>query len=46
MLLDNCDVDALQQACARRGRYEFLLTVAPLRLQGGTGCAVNPLATF
>lgn len=33
-------------ACARYGRSDFLLTVAPLRIPGGTGSPVNPIATF
>ncbi len=45
-LIDNAQLDDLAQACAGRGRWEFLFTLAPLRLRGGTGCAVNPLATF
>jgi kynurenine formamidase len=45
-LLDNLDLVALGEACAARGRYEFFLTVAPLRLPAATGCAVNPIAVF
>lgn len=29
-----------------RNRWEFLLTVAPLRMVGGTGSPINPIATF
>jgi kynurenine formamidase len=32
--------------CAQLGRREFLLTVAPLQIVGGTGSPVNPIATF
>jgi hypothetical protein len=32
--------------CAELGRREFLLTVAPLPIVGGTGSPVNPIATF
>ena len=32
--------------CAARSRWEFLLTVSPIRVHGGTGCPVNPLALF
>ena len=28
------------------GRWEFLFTIAPLRVQGGTGSPVNPIAVF
>jgi len=45
-LIDNCDLEELAQACAARQRWEFLLTIAPLRLQNVTGSPVNPLAIF
>lgn len=45
-ILDNPDMAALRAACDRHDRSEFLLVVAPLRLEGATGCAVNPLAVF
>ncbi len=45
-LLDNCDLEALAEACAARSRWEFLFVVAPLRVAGGTGSPVNPIAVF
>lgn len=45
-LLDNANFEALAQVCAETGRYEFLLTVAPLVVLGGTGSPVNPIAMF
>ncbi|HET9201350.1 MAG TPA: cyclase family protein [Dehalococcoidia bacterium] len=45
-LLDNADLDPLAKACEAEGRWEFLLTIAPLRIKGGTGSPVNPLALF
>lgn len=45
-LLDNLDLDALAVACADEQRADFLLTVAPLILRGGTASPVNPIATF
>jgi kynurenine formamidase len=45
-LLDACDLEALADACRARARYEFMLTLNPLRLEGGTGSPVNPIATF
>lgn len=45
-LLDNALLTPLAGACAEEGRYEFLLVVAPLRVRGGTGSPVNPLAIF
>ena len=45
-LLDNLRLDALMATCAREQRWEFLVTVAPLRVERGTGSPVNPLAMF
>ncbi len=45
-IFDNCDLEALSEAAARYNRWEFLLTVAPLPVPGGTGSPVNPIATF
>jgi kynurenine formamidase len=45
-LLDNLALGGLADACARHGRWEFLFTVAPLRIAGGTGSPVNPIALF
>ena len=45
-LLDNALLQPLAEACAEEGRYEFLLIVAPLKVPGGTGSPVNPLAVF
>lgn len=45
-LVDNCDLEALRAACERFDRWTFHLAVAPLRVAGGTGSPVNPLATF
>lgn len=46
LLVDNCQLDELASACADHGRWEFMVTVAPLRLPGATGCHVNPIALF
>lgn len=45
-LIDNANLEELARACAERGRWEFLLTIAPLRLQHTTGSPVNPIAVF
>ena len=45
-LLDNLALGGLAAACAERKRWEFLLSVAPLRVAGGTGSPVNPIAAF
>ena len=43
-LLDNLRLDRLADACARHARWAFQLTVAPLRIDRGTGSPVNPIA--
>jgi kynurenine formamidase len=45
-LLDNANFERLAETCAEVGRYEFLLSIAPLVINGGTGSPVNPIATF
>ncbi len=45
-LLDNLDLDAVAETAARLNRWEFMLVVAPLRVPGGTGSPVNPIAIF
>ena len=45
-LLDNSLLQPLAETCAEEGRYEFMLTINPLRVVGGTGSPVNPVALF
>ena len=45
-IFDNCDLEAVSEEAQRQGRWEFLLTVAPLAVPGGTGSPLNPIATF
>ena len=45
-LIDAANVDDLAAVCAETGRYSFLLTVAPPRVNGATGLPVNPIAIF
>ena len=45
-LLDNCDLEALSEAAAARKRWDFMLTMAPIPMVGGTGSPINPIATF
>ena len=45
-ILDNLDLDAVAQEAAQRERWEFLFVGAPLRVRGGTGSPLNPLAIF
>ncbi len=45
-ILDNLDLDALAREAQQRDRWEFLFVGAPLRVRGGTGSPLNPLAIF
>lgn len=38
------DLSTLSERCAETGRWTFCYVAAPLRLEGGTGSPVNPLA--
>ena len=44
--LDSLDLEALSAACAERNRWTFMFVIAPLRIEGGTGSPVNPIAVF
>jgi kynurenine formamidase len=45
-ILDNGDFEELSKFAQNSKRWEFLLTVAPLAVDGGTGSPINPLATY
>jgi kynurenine formamidase len=45
-LIDNVRLAPLGERCAGLGRWEFLFTMAPLRIPKGTGCPVNPVAVL
>ena len=45
-ILDNLDLEQLAEYAAEQERYEFMFTAAPLRVNGGTGSPLNPIATF
>lgn len=45
-LMDNLDLDDLAKEALNQGRWEFLFVAAPMRVQGGTGSPINPLAVF
>jgi kynurenine formamidase len=45
-IIDNLDLERAIEAARRLKRYEYLFTVAPLRIQNGTGTPVNPTAIF
>jgi kynurenine formamidase len=45
-LLDYLQLEDLLAACERTGRWDFLFVAAPLRITGGTGSPLNPIAVF
>ena len=45
-LLDYLQFEGLAGACERGKRWEFLFVAAPLRIVGGTGSPLNPIAIF
>jgi kynurenine formamidase len=45
-LLDNQDLEAVGETAAKLNRWEFMLTIAPVPVTGGTGFPLNALATF
>ena len=46
MLLHNLQLNVLRQTCKSLSRRDFFMSVAPLRIIGGTASPVNPLAIF
>jgi kynurenine formamidase len=45
-IFDNCDLEQVGAEAAKRNRWAFLLTAAPISVPGGTGSPLNPIATF
>ena len=45
-LVDNCNLERLAETCAELGRWEFMLVIAQLGVERGTGSPANPIATF
>ena len=45
-IFDNLDFDDVADVARELGRYEFLFTAAPLRIEKGMGSPLNPIATF
>jgi kynurenine formamidase len=45
-LLDNQDLEAVADTAAKMNRWEFMLTIAPVPVTGGTGFPLNALAVF
>ena len=45
-IFDNLDFGRVAEVAKDLGRYSFMFTAAPLRIEMGMGSPVNPLATF
>ena len=45
-LIDNCNLKELSQYCSQANKYDFMLTIGPLKLNKVTGSPVNPIAIF
>ena len=45
-ILDNANLEELADACKERNRWEFMVSIGPLRLHNTTGSPVNPIAVF
>lgn len=43
---DNLNLEDLAEKCEKEARWEFMVVAAPLRLPGGTGSLINPIAMF
>lgn len=45
-IIDNCDLEEVSEYANRKQRWDFLVTMAPMRIPGGTGSPINPTALF
>ena len=45
-LVDNSLLEPLADVCAEENQYEFMITINPLNVIGGTGSPANPIAVF
>ncbi len=45
-IVENLDLERVVETARRLNRYEFMITFAPLAVEGGTGSPINPLAIF
>jgi kynurenine formamidase len=45
-ILDNAWLDDLAEACKQRGKYEFMISILPLKMPTVTGSPVNPVVIF
>jgi kynurenine formamidase len=45
-ILDNAWLEDLAEACKQRGKWEFMITILPLKMPTVTGSPVNPIVMF
>ena len=45
-ILDNQDLEAVAETAAKLNRWEFMLSIKPVPVTGGTGSPLNTLAVF
>ncbi|MGB5579963.1 MAG: hypothetical protein WBM68_05330, partial [Woeseia sp.] len=45
-MLDNLDLEAVSETAAKLNSPVFLFVGSPMRVSGGTGAPLNPLAVF
>jgi len=45
-ILDNQDLERLAETAAKLKRWEFMITINPMPITGGTGSPLNTIATF
>jgi kynurenine formamidase len=45
-IIDNANLEELSETCKEKNRWEFMINIGPLRIVGGTGSPVNPIAIF
>jgi hypothetical protein len=45
-LIDVMDLEAVAAEAARRHKWEFMVTMAPVPVPGGTGFPINPTAVY
>jgi kynurenine formamidase len=45
-IVECLDLEELVATARRLNRYEFMITFAPMPVEGGTGSPVNPLVIF
>ncbi|MBT5476877.1 MAG: cyclase family protein, partial [Chloroflexi bacterium] len=45
-ILDNAWLDDLAEECRKRGKWEFMISILPLKMPTVTGSPVNPMVIF